>query len=386
MSVLQTLAALIWGLALTVTAVGTWITLRRLSATPKRLDAPFGLYPVSILKPVKGVEPDLKTNLESFFYLDYPYFELLFCVPTHRDPAVKVIEALIAKHPWVNARLFVEEQNIGPNPKVNNLIRAYELATYDWILVSDSNVLVPPEYLKRLVAHLDPGVGMITSVVAGRYPRKAGGELEATFLNTWYARWMCIAEAAGKTCVVGKSMLFRRSVAERFGGMRNLARYLAEDYMAGEAMQRLGLKVIIASDPICQVIGKYEFKTFWLRHLRWGRIRKAQAPLAFAFEPLSGSIISGLLGAWALSGSTSLTGMSFSQFLVVHLTLWSACDFLQMRKLNPELRWTGALAWFARELLALPLWAHIASGNTVNWRGNKLRIQSGGTLAEEPSN
>src|SRR3954471_1830039 len=113
-----------WIAALGSTIVGTIATFRRVRSTPPRLDAPFGLYPVSILKPVKGVEPDLKNNLESFFYLDYPHFELLFCVPSHRDAACRVIEELIAKYPWVNARLFVQESNIGPNPKVNNLIRA----------------------------------------------------------------------------------------------------------------------------------------------------------------------------------------------------------------------------------------------------------------------
>jgi ceramide glucosyltransferase len=376
-SIATFLASGVWTAALGSTIAGTVATLRKLRSTPPRLDAPFGLYPVSVLKPVKGVDPDLRNNLESFFYLDYPHFELLFCVPSHRDPACKVVEELIAKHPWVNARLFVQESNIGPNPKVNNLIRAYELASYDWVLVSDSNVLVPPDYLKRLVAHLDADVGMVTSVVAGRHPKKAGGELEAVYLNTFYARWMCLAEAVGHPCVVGKSMLFRRSVAERFGGMRNLARYLAEDYMAGEAMRKLGLRVVLATDPIRQVIGKYTFKDFWSRHIRWGRIRKAQAPIAFAFEPVMGCLASGLLGAWALAHATGLT---MSQFFTLHLVAWSTCDFLQMGLLNPEIRWTSALAWFARELLALPQWIHIASGNTVNWRGNRLRIQAGGVL------
>jgi ceramide glucosyltransferase len=248
--------------------------------------------------------------------------------------------------------------------------------------VSDSNVLVPQDYLKRLVAHLDAGVGMVTSVVAGRHARKAGGALEEVYLNTFYARWMAFAELVGRPAVVGKSMLFRRSVAERFGGMRNLARYLAEDYMAGEAMRRLGLRVVIASDPICQVIGKYSFQDFWQRHLRWGRIRKAQAPIAFAVEPFMGALVSGIVGTLALARPL---GIVPSHFFFAHLLVWSACDFLQMRLLNPGLRWTAALAWFAREFLALPQWIHIASGNTVHWRGNRLKIHSGGVLAEPPS-
>src|SRR4051812_9148110 len=99
---LSPLATTLWATAFGGTLVATCSTLRRLAARPPRMDLPFGLYPVSILKPVKGVDSDLRNNLESFFYLDYPYFELLFCVPSYRDPACKIIEELIGKYPWVN--------------------------------------------------------------------------------------------------------------------------------------------------------------------------------------------------------------------------------------------------------------------------------------------
>jgi ceramide glucosyltransferase len=101
--------------------------------------------------------------------------------------------------------------------------------------------------------------------------------------------------------------------------------------------------------------------------------------MAFAFEPLMGALVSGAIGAWSLSGAI---GLQKAEFFVLHLLLWSACDFLQMRKLDPGLRPSAVLAWFGRELLALPLWIHIASGSTVNWRGNRLRVRSGGILAE----
>ena len=169
--------------------------------------------------------------------------------------------------------------------------------SHDWVLISDSNVRVNPDYLKRLVAHLSPGVGMVTAVIAGQDASGVGGNLEATYLNTFYARGMNIAAGFGRVCVVGKSMLFQRSTAKRFGGMRTLGCYLAEDYMAGEAMRRLGLQVVIACDPVEQVIGEYSFDSFWKRHLRWGRIRKRHGMSAFALEPLTGAFVSGVLGA-----------------------------------------------------------------------------------------
>ena len=374
----------LWALALGLTVFGTWLALKNFRTSPPFLDAPFALYPVSILKPLKGHDPGLRENLETFFRLDYPDYEILFSVSDPQDPAVEVVRALMALHPAQEAQLIIGDVQAGCNPKVNNLIRSYRLARHDWLLISDSNVRVSLDYVKRLVAQVDNGTGVVTSVIAGRSPEELGGHLEAIYLNTFIARGMHIAAYFGKPAVMGKSMLFRRSAAERFGGIKTLANYLAEDYMAGEAMRRLGLKIVLASDPIPQHIGRYSLRAFWLRHLRWGRIRKSQAPLAFAFEPFCSPCLSGVLGAFALSNHFPRLGVS--SFLAIHLLLWSLCDGLLILRMGTRLRWQTPVAWFLRELLALPLWLHIASGNTVNWRGRQITLQAGGLiLADESS-
>lgn len=332
---------------------------------------------MSLLKPLRGADNGLEKNLESFFLLDYPRFELLFSVAEASDPACQVVRNLIARFPAVQAKLIVGQLDIGPNPKVNNLAISYGQARHDWVLISDSNVRVEPDYLKRLVAHLEPGVGMVTAVVAGRDAEKPGGSLESVFLNTFYARGMLLLAALGRPPVVGKTMLFQKSTAARFGGIRVLARYLAEDYMAGEAMRKLNLRVLVAADPVRQHLGKLTFRDFWSRHLRWGRIRKAQAPLAFAIEPLFGSVVSGLIGAWASSRAWGIHPLAY---FGMHMSIWSACDLTVLLRLDPQPKALTPLAWLIRELLAVPLWFHIGSGNTVNWRGNRLKIQSGGTL------
>ncbi len=369
----------IWALALSLTVFGTWLALKRLASSPPHLDAPFALYPVSVLKPLKGRDPGLLENLESFFCLDYPDYELLFSVSDANDPAVSAVRELMKRHPTHPARLIIGAVEVGSNPKVNNLIRSYTDARHDWLLISDSNVRVARDYLKRLVAHVDNGTGVVTSVVSGHAALGMGGHLESVYLNTFYARWMHVAAAFGKPAVMGKSMLFRRSSAERFGGIKTLANYLAEDYMAGEAMRRLGLKVVIATDPIPQHVGRYTVREFWLRHVRWGRIRKAQAPVAFAFEPISSPIISGMLGAFALEKIAH--GPGFAAYLGLHLLIWSVCDLMLIRRMGAQLRWQTPIAWFAREALFLPLWLQIASGNTVSWRGSRITIQQGGLIA-----
>ena len=367
----------IWALALGLTLWGTWLSLKHFKSNIPHLDAPFGLFPVSVLKPLSGVDAGLSENIESFFVLDYPEFELIFSVAKQFDPAVAVVQKLINSYPEVPARLIIGDVSEGLNPKVNNMIKSYDTASYDWILISDSNVRVEPDYLRRLVAHVDNGVGLVTSVVAGSAPGGIGGWLEATFLNTFYARGMLVAKALGETCVVGKSMLLSRSVANRFGGIRNLSQYLAEDYMAGKAIEMLGLKVVIARDPIRQHIGRHSLNQFWQRHLRWGRIRKSQAPITFMIEPMLGCLVSGLIGASALS----VCGISFFAVLVVHLIAWFLCDFLMLKVSYRECDFRRAtLGWVLRELIAVPLWINIAVGRTVKWRGRELRILPGGLL------
>ncbi len=367
----------VWATALGITIFGTRTTLKSLAISPSHLDAPFNLYPVTVLKPLKGADSGLSENLETFFHLDYPKYELIFSIADNRDPALQIISRLLQKYPFVPARLIIGDVEAGANPKINNMVKGYREAKYDWLLISDSNIRVSPDYLKRLVAQLDPGVGIITSLVAGQNGEGLGGHLESSFLNTFYARGMGLAFSTGMPIVMGKSMMFRKSTAERFGGIKILARYLAEDYMAGEAIRHLGLKVVLSCDPVVQHIGTYSLKSFWQRHIRWGRLRKTQSPLTFYLEPFFGCLISGILGSLALSHWTSVSSVVF---MAAHLGIWSLCDFLMIKRMGQKIEARLPWFWFLRELLSLPLWVHIASGSTVDWRGRKLKLQAGGIL------
>ncbi len=378
MTLESSLPLLLWGLAVGTTVWGTWFSLKQF--TKLRVANP--LYPpVSILKPAKGAESGFVENNEIFFNLDYPCYELIYSVADSGDPVIPILEGLRKQYPICDARLIIGDEPIGPNPKVNNLVRSYAQAKYDLLLISDSNVRVDADYLKRIVPLHKTGVGVVTAVVAGAYPQGLGGRLEATYLNSFYARWMQISQAVGHSFVVGKQMLFRRTDMDRFGGIQNLGRYIAEDYMAGQAMRRLGLKVVIAGEPIRQYIGKHTLADFWSRHLRWGRIRKAQAPLAFVFEPLFFSTVSGVIGAL---GFNAWLGIPFALALALHLGLWLCLDLLLMARLEPKITWRSAAgvigSWFIRESLAMPLWIHMALGSSVYWRGTRLKISNGGLV------
>lgn len=376
--IISILCLLLWLVAISITLLGTWYALKQFRTPPTHPEVPASLFPISILKPLKGVEAGMRENIESFFKIDYPEFEILFSIADPRDPVRSILEDAIARNPGIPAKLVIGDVEVGPNPKINNLVRSYELAKYDWILISDSNTRVDSQHLRRLVSHLGPGVGVVTAVVAGRRARGFGGRLEASYLNTFFARWTHVASALGKPFVIGKSMCFQKSAATRFGGLHKLGCYIAEDNMMGQAMQRLGLKVVIMRDPVQQFIGDHSFRAFWRRHVRWGRIRKSQAPVAFLLEPFVTSLGAGLVGAW---GASRCLGVSFGDFLLAHLIIWAGCDMLMIRKLETKIELESLIAWFAREALALPLWFHMGCGNTVNWRGNRLKILPGGLVS-----
>ncbi len=336
--------------------------------------------PISILKPVKGVDGDLRVNFESFFNLKYMKFEILFSVADAGDPAVPVIQELIAKYPRVRARLIIGDVKIGANPKVSNLVSSYAQAQHDWILISDSNVCVDPDYLYTAIEHFTSDVGVVTAVVSGRRPAELGGWLEAVFLNTFYARWMLLSRELGNPVVVGKSMLFRKSDLERFGGLKVLSGYLAEDYMAGIAMLHLKRRVEIMAQPIVQPLSQYSFAAFWSRHVRWGRIRKSQAPQLFAVEPVFSLWLTGIFGALGFCSLFNFGLGGASAFVGVHILVWMICDLLMMRATDSGLGIKGAFFWFLRESLYLPMWFHIALSSRVLWRGRKLRLLRGGIV------
>jgi ceramide glucosyltransferase len=385
---------LLWGFFLILTVVGTLTLFRQLKPFPRQeFRHQFAPTPVSILKPLKGADPSLQENLKSFFLLDAaaPY-ELLFSIESKRDAAYLIVRDLMDTYSRVDARIFFSNEtiddfaHIGINPKLRNIARSYDAAKYDVVLISDSNVRVFENELDHLTAMLDSKTGMVTSIVAGTDFKGLGGFLEAMFLNTFIARFMALSNQFAKPCVVGKSMMFRRSTAKRFGGLKILSQFLAEDFMAGESMTKLGLKVKTAIEPVHQVIGQHSVRDFWKRHVRWGRIRKAHAPLAFIFEPFSNSLLISALGAY---GMNQLFGASILAVAFGSLTLWGTMDWIQFERLAQPHAAKHLLflpVWLLRESLAIPLWIKILSGNGVDWRGNRLNLARGGLLSETRTN
>ena len=348
-----------------------WAGQRRLAGSPPPFPPPDKLPFLSILKPVKGVDADLETNLRSFFNLDYPDFELVVGAPDATDPALEIVRRVAAEFPAVRSRIVEGADAVGLNPKMNLVSALARRAEAEILLISDSNIEAPPGYLRDIVAHLlRPNVGLVSSPFRGTKSLGVGGAVEALQLNTYVIGGVAALHLFfNQPCVVGKSMLFRRGDLELIGGFAFLGRHLAEDQVCGEEMRARGREVVVAGCVIDNVLGRRTVRQFLDRHLRWCRIRRRISLPGYVGElllnpvglVLIGAVIVGTAGSLAIFGGT-LLGMS---------ALGAAAERgLGVRR---PLLYYPALE-LLRSVLVVAVWAVPLFSRTVSWRGDRMKI------------
>ena len=225
-------------LALSLCALLTLVNLTSLVLAGRRLGRDRGSSsfptgaPVSLVRPCCGIEAFSEEMLTRGFLLDYPEYELIFCVADADDPVVPLLHRLMAAHPRVPSRLILGDERVSDNPKLNNCVRGWEAARHDWVVLADSNVLMPPDYLQRLQASWRADTGLVCSTPVGARPDGFFAELECAFLNTLQARWQYAGESVGLGFAQGKSMLWHKPFLDERGGIRALAAEIAEDAAA----------------------------------------------------------------------------------------------------------------------------------------------------------
>jgi ceramide glucosyltransferase len=325
--------------------------------------------PVTILRPVCGLENHIETTLASGFRLDYPHYELVFCVARRDDPVIPLVRRLIAAHPGVPARLLVGDDRIGINPKLNNLVKGWAAARHDWTIMSDSNVLLPRDYIQRLLSRWAPGTGMVSAPGIGTAPQGAWAELECAFLNTYQARWLLAADSLGFGYAQGKTMLLRRSDLEPAGGIGALTAEVAEDLAATKILRRAGLKVRLALDPFLHPLGRRSLSEVWRRQVRWARLRRAGFPAIYAQEIAAGGLLPIALLAW-LAWAEGLHPGWVGAFALA----WYGAEALVAVAAGWRLSPRAALFWVLRDLLQPVLWTAGWAGSRFEWRGNGKEV------------
>lgn len=317
---------------------------------------------VSLIRPVCGLDRFDAKTLESSFLQSYPDFEVIFCAARADDPAVAVIEGLIARYPAIRARLLIGEERISGNPKLNNLQKGWLAATADWVAMADANLLLPPDYLWQLVSLRRDNVGLVTSPPIGTRTEGAFSTLEAVFLNGNQARLQLFADSLGWGFAQGKTLFWNRAFLDAQGGLAALGSCLAEDVAATKVVRAAGKRVILTPVPFAQPLGPRSLRAVWMRQLRWAKVRRDGFPRLFLLEPLNGGLVP-LALAWLVWGP-------FAALCVAGL--WYGAEVALSRRSGWSLGPWSLPMMLARDLMIPLLWAASYGKRGFQWRGNAM--------------
>jgi ceramide glucosyltransferase len=329
-----------------------------------------GAEPISILKPLAGLDLDLESNLRTFFEQDYPSFEILFAVRSESDPAVQVVLRLQKEYSSIPSRLIITGEPPYPNAKVFSLEQMMAAAANDLLVMSDSDIRVTPDLLRTAAAEFqDARLGVATCPYRAVPGRSFWSRLEATGMNTDFWGGALVARMLeGMRFAVGPTIVARRHVLQSIGGFVRLKDYLAEDFVMGKFAADAGHGVILSSYVIEHHIGSASFSENMAHRLRWARSTRRSRPagyigqlftmpfplalLVFAFSP-----------AWWLVLPVALVVRVLAAYMV------------SGRVLRAKLNW--ALVPI-EDLIGFFFWMAGFFGNTISWRGRQYRLSADG--------
>lgn len=278
------------------------------------------------------------------------------------------MQRLIAAYPAVAARLLIGDDRPSANPKLNNLVKGWDAARHDWIILADSNVLMPQDYVQRLQARWGADTGLVCSVPIASRPQNFWAELECAFLNSYEARFEYTADTLGFGFAQGKSMLWRRDIVEHGGGIRALGAELAEDAAATKLVRAAGRKVQLVDSPFEQPLGRRTAREVWLRQVRWARLRRMTFPAMFLPELLVGCGFPALAAAIA----AAQYGIGAGPAVAALLALWLGAELALAHIAGWHVSARLALAMLLRDLVLPALCVAAWVGSDFTWRGTAM--------------
>jgi ceramide glucosyltransferase len=339
------------------------------------------LMPISVLKPVKGLDPDFRENVESFCRQDYPEYEVLIGFTDEDDEAVKVAREIADSTPEGRVRVVVSHEDMGVNLKVSNLQGLLKEARYPALVISDSDMRVEEDYLNTIVREYqsEPGVGLVTSLYKISNPTTAGAALESLTIALDFIPSVLVArKLEGMTFGFGASMLLSKDAIEEVGGLRAIADYLADDYQIGNRLSKKGHKIILSKYVVEDVAGVMLLRQYYVHQLRWARTYKASRPWGFFGYGITHIFPLSLL-FFGLEGPTAFSLSVLSVTLLLRLSL-AAAAYRYLIRSGRWLRWLCLLP--LKDVTAFAIWAWSFAGRKVLWRGTSYTIGKGGKITQ----
>jgi len=322
---------------------------------------------ITLLRPVCGRESFDADTLGSSFGQDWPNHDVIFCAPDDADPAVPLVQGLIAAHPGIKARLLTGQDHVTGNPKVDNLLKGWAAAGSDWVCMADSNLLLPPDYLRTLAASWTKGTGLVSSPAWGDRPDGVWGRLECAFLNSNQARLQLTADSLGMGFAQGKTLFWNRAMLDRAGGLPALGGWLAEDVAATRLTRAQGLAVRLPPLPYPQPIGRRSFGQVWDRQVRWSRVRRDGFAVMFTVEFINGIVLPLIL----LAAGLALAGLS-PIWLAAFVLAWFGTEAVLMRAMGWPAGWRDVAVLPLRDGLLPLIWVATFRQRGITWRGHAM--------------
>jgi ceramide glucosyltransferase len=333
--------------------------------------------PISILKPLKGLDDDLFDNLVSFCEQDYPDYEIIFCLEEVNDPALKLAEKVKKTYPHKKISIVIKEDDYALNPKVNNLIAAYRKAQFPYFLISDSDVRVDKDYLAEIIKHMeDPRVGLVSNLIRGIGSRTIGALLENLHLNSFVIGNVALLTTFLKIpVVVGKSMLMRKKTFEEIGGFEAVKNVLAEDFVIGQRMYKKGAQIITSGHVINAVNRSRTLKQFLKRHARWGKLRWKLGVIGYVAEILSNAVFIAFLSLFVLRPITLSISLAAAVFCLKIMG-----DYALGKRIRSAHRFFHYLLSPLKDIIIGFIWFVPFISGRVMWRRHKYKITKGSVL------
>lgn len=335
---------------------------------------------VTILKPIYGLDPELTENLRSFCQQNYPEYQIIFGLHDKDDLAIPVIEKVINEFKDIDISFIVDSQLHGANRKVSNLINMTATAKHDYLLIADSDMRVPDNYLASVMSpFFDENVGAVTCLYSGSARGKIASSLNAMFINEWFFPSVLISKILQpiKYCL-GATMIVRRKLLNEIGGFDALSNYLADDYMLGKLISDLGYKIHLSDFIVENIVEETSIKDLISHELRWARTLRRVEPLGYAFTFLTDTLIISSITAVSIYLSTSNLLWALSPVLLVLI----ARIILHYRTKKITGSNSAGSIWLIplRDVLSFCIRVASFTGNSIQWRNNSFNVDSTGLM------